>query len=472
MEASVGREEPHEQSTSGEPSYFPTDAEFYRRILHFLPTPVAVVNDQGEIVYFNRALLTLGGLEVGPDEATNFISFVHPDDRDSLVAAFGEVVQNPSARILGGRHWAEIFFRLVAADGTVVPVEIVGTGGLYDDVVGGIVYEVRPAARIDLLRRVLEGLSRGASMLHLLSLIGEMIASPPLDLDAVILQSSPGGGLVLAASTSAELSEVVQGDHIAMPWEGLTKRPAKIDPADLSVQVRNRLEESPYRGLWHVSVESPLTATTLRIIAASPHSATANSPLSRLKRAQEIAAAVLLRTQADVLLAHAAEHDSLTDLPNRAAFYQLAESLDPMLERGSLRLDLDGLKPLNDTYGAFCGDAVLQIVADRLRVTCATSDIVGRIGDDEFAILLTPAYDGDAAPVMDRVTRLASKVLEAVNDPIVVGGRPLCISASIGIAVAPAKVSTDHLLTWADAAMHDAKSAGGGQIRRFGVTYG
>jgi len=455
----------------GQRESFSDDPEFYRRVLHYLPTPVAVVDDQGKIIYFNQSLLALGGWEVEPDSDLGFLSFVHPDDQDELANAFSEIVQSPGARILGSRHWAEISFRLIAADGTTLPVEIVGIGGLLDTAVGGIIYEVRTAQRSDLLRRVLDGLSSGATMLQLLSLVGEMIAAPPLDLEAVILQSSPHGGLVLAASTSTELAAVLQGNHIGAPWEQLAGDPTRVDLASLEPGVRERFEQSSFHDLWYASVESQLTANTLRIVAASPtHHVPANGPRRRLKRAQEIAAAVLLRTQADVLLAHAADHDSLTDLPNRAAFYQLAESLDPMLERGALHLDLDGLKPVNDTYGSFCGDAVLRIVADRLRAAGSTADIIGRIGDDEFAILLT--RDGTAEPMMDRAVKLASAVLEAVSDPIVVAGRPLHISTSIGVAAVPANVSTDHLMTWADAAMHDAKAAGGGRISRFGVAFG
>jgi len=64
---------------------------------------------------------------------------------------------------------------------------------------------------------------------------------------------------------------------------------------------------------------------------------------------------------------------------------------------------------------------------------------------------------------------LAQDVLAAVQDPIVVAGRSLGVTASIGVAAAGGGISTDHLLTWADAAMHDAKLAGGGRINRYQV---
>ncbi len=128
---------------------------------------------------------------------------MHPDDRDWLAAAFLEIAESPGARVLGtGRQWGEIYFRILTADSTALPIELIGSGGVLDAAVDGIIYEVRPARTRDLLGRVLDGLSRGASIHHLLSLVAEMIASPPLDLDAAILQSSTGGEFVTVASTS------------------------------------------------------------------------------------------------------------------------------------------------------------------------------------------------------------------------------------------------------------------------------
>lgn len=469
MEVSSGENHPGEDHADD--SRFPTNPDFYRSVLYYMPTPIVVVNDQGEIVYGNRALLALGGWELTPDVVLDIMSYIHPEDRDGLVQAFAEIVESPGARVLGGRPWAEIFFRIVNSEGATIPIELVGSGGLLDPAVEGIIYEVRPAHTRDLLGRVLDGLSRGASMLQLLSLVSEIIASPPLDLDAAILQSTTDGDLVLAASTSLTLSNLLSGSQVGTPWEHLRRDPQRVVPADLPEAMQERLHASDFQELWHLSVESPLTANTLRIVAASrTHHVPATGPKNRLVRAQELAAAVLLRTQADVLLAHAADHDALTDLPNRAAFYQLTDGLDPMTDRAAVLLDLDGMKTINDTHGPGCGDAVLRIVADRLRVTASETDIIGRIGDDEFAILLGPAIDDE--PMMDKALQLATEILDAVCDPIVVAGRPLHIAASIGIAAAPPSVSTDHLMTWADAAMHDAKAAGGGRIKRFGVAFG
>lgn len=466
--------EPSELSEGSVPG--PAEPDFYRQVLHYMPTPVVVVDNNGKFIYMNQALLALGGWEVDPASDLDFLTYVHPQDRDALALAFLEIVESPGARILGsGRSWAEIYFRIITADGSSIPIELVGNGGLMDTSVGGIIYEVRPARTQDLLGRVLQGLSRGASMHHLLSLVGEMIAGPPLDMEAAIFQSTPDGGLVLASSTSPKLTSALRWDLPDMPCGHHHKEPALVDRSEIPIALSERLTAAGFQDIWCVAVESPLTQNTLRIVAASPtHHVPANGPKNRIVRASELAAAVLLRTQADVLLEYAADHDPLTNLPNRAAFYQLAESLDPATERAALHLDLDGLKRVNTELGPACGDAVLQIVADRLRAICSSSDIIGRIGDDEFTVIAGSriAEQDTEETLVDHTMQLAYQLLEAVGDTVVVAGRPVNVSASIGVAIASPSISTDHLLTWADAAMHDAKTRGGGRVCRFGLGFG
>jgi len=451
---------------------FPSGPEFYRRVLEHLPSPLMVVNSAGNVIYANQAMFTLGGWTELPDSDTTIANFIDPEDAGETIEAFAEIIDSPQARVLGGgQPWSEIYLRVVRADGSTLPVEIVGSGGLRDEAVAGIIYEVRPAWTRNLLGRVLDGLSQGASMHHLLSLVAEMIASPPLDLDAVILQSAPDGTHYLAASTSPLLTDVASflNDHV--PWESSAKRPGYLPVASLPASSENRLGESEFQDLWHVSVESPLTPTTLRIIAVSPtRHVPSKGSLSRIIQGRELAAAVLLRSQSDVLLEYAAGQDLLTGLPNRAAFYQAVESIEPTQLRAALHLDLDGLRQVNDELGQATGDAVLRVVADRLRSMCRTKDVVGRLGDDEFSIVLAPV--DDLPDPSDRAITLATAMLEAIRDTIVVAGRTLALSTSIGVAVAGPGVSTDHLLTWAEAAMHDAKRSGGGRICRFGVGFG
>lgn len=451
---------------------FPDDPEFYRRVLHYMPTPLLVVDTKGKLMYMNQALLSLGGWDVGPDADRNVLNFVHPDDADLLAGAFSDIVNSPGARVFGtGRSWAEIYFRIATADGDYVPIEVVGSGGVFDPTVGGVIYEVRSARNQDLLGRVLHGLSRGASIHQLLSLVAEMIASPPLDLEAAILQSTTSGDFVAVASTSAELSDIVKHGAADMPWSEPASKPTYLAPDELPSATAEQIRRAGFVDLWHLAVESPLTRDTLRIVVvARSHHVPAVGPMNRMVRSREVAAAVLLRTQSDVLLEYAAGHDHLTGLPNRAKFHQLAEAVNPMVERAALHIGVDGLKSVNYDLGQPAGDATLQIVADRIRLVCAADQATGRTAGSEFSVVLRSPEAHES--VVELALELARTLLVALSENIVVAGRSIELSISIGVSVAAAGISTDHLLTWADAAMHDARRSGGGRICRYGMSAG
>ena len=162
------------------------------------------------------------------------------------------------------------------------------------------------------------------------------------------------------------------------------------------------------------------------------------------------------RHLANQRVAYLAYHDSLTDLPNRALFLDRLQQAILRSHRDDkglavLLIDLDGFKAVNDALGHHAGDVVLQEVASRLRSALRASDTVARLGGDEFAVLL-PATD------LNRAELAARKVLHDLQHPFVTEGRPMMVSASIGIAAVPWHAATsDEVLQRADSAMYLAK---------------
>ena len=177
-----------------------------------------------------------------------------------------------------------------------------------------------------------------------------------------------------------------------------------------------------------------------------------------------------LRTMA-VKMSHLAQHDYLTDLPNRVLLHDrlshaLASVLGGFGAAGAvLFLDLDHFKTINDSLGHQVGDLVLQEVSRRLVASVRDDDTVSRQGGDEFVVLLERLHDPrDAA-------RVAEKMLQAMREPIDADGHRLHASLSIGIALFPQDASDARtLLMQADTALYHAKRSGRDQYSYFSNT--
>jgi diguanylate cyclase (GGDEF)-like protein/PAS domain S-box-containing protein len=166
-------------------------------------------------------------------------------------------------------------------------------------------------------------------------------------------------------------------------------------------------------------------------------------------------------------LAHQAQHDSLTDLPNRLLLDDRLSHAMVVARRHGVKLavlylDLDRFKNVNDSVGHDIGDRLLQIVARRLQGCVRGSDTVSRLGGDEFVVLLSEVVTGQDAAIS------AEKILRALSGPVDIDGHHLHVSASIGIAIYPEDgEDAVSLLKHADFAMYHAKDCGRNNFQFF-----
>jgi diguanylate cyclase (GGDEF)-like protein/PAS domain S-box-containing protein len=171
--------------------------------------------------------------------------------------------------------------------------------------------------------------------------------------------------------------------------------------------------------------------------------------------------------QSQERLRHLANVDVLSGLPNRGRVRQLlGEALriatSSNVPCAIMFLDLDGFKPVNDTFGHPKGDAVLQAVAKRLVDEAGSEGHVGRMGGDEFAIVLTDAQS------RRKVEQLADRIIRSIKEPYVIDQTEIRIGVSIGCAFGPIDGATvDDLILKADLALYEAKGAGRGIARFF-----
>ena len=164
--------------------------------------------------------------------------------------------------------------------------------------------------------------------------------------------------------------------------------------------------------------------------------------------------------QANSNLEKIANHDALTGLPNRLVFEDKLVAAVVRSDQSQARLavlfvDLDGFKPINDSYGHSSGDAVLRQVGDRLRRLSRSADTMARVGGDEFLMLLEGDVDEQSA------AQVASRMLGELSQPYSIGSREIVISCSIGIVFYPNGGAQTKLIARADAAMYAAKRSGG-----------
>ncbi len=246
-----------------------------------------------------------------------------------------------------------------------------------------------------------------------------------------------------------------------------------IHPEDLGCvvhEVRRFLAASP--------LEEPTTRIECRFRSGEGGWLNVESTVNRhhgglIFNSRDVTERVRLQAQ----LQHNAEHDPLTDLPNRALFtkrVQQALSGRRATDRGlALRntavlfIDLDGFKGVNDTIGHQAGDELLVQAARRLQEAVRHGDTASRLGGDEFAALIVGDNTRDRAARERHILELADRLRVTLSQPYLIDGNDVRVNASIGVAFAEPGLGAGELLRNADLAMYRAKAGGKGRVELY-----
>ena len=221
------------------------------------------------------------------------------------------------------------------------------------------------------------------------------------------------------------------------------------------------LEKKPFNAL-EIELKTPRGARWISI-AGDPIVDTAG----RFEGFRGVGSDITEIRQTQERLTHLANVDVLSGLPNRGRVRQLLGEALRAATTGNVPcaimfLDLDGFKPVNDTFGHPKGDAVLRAVAKRLVDEVGADGHVGRMGGDEFAIVVT---DGQSRR---NVEKLADRIIASIAEPYLIDQTEIRIGVSIGCAFGPIDGATvDDLILKADLALYQAKDAGRGCARYF-----
>ena len=420
------------------------ERERLANILEFVPIPVAYCDASGVITHRSRSLVELfGNSDADISDVDRWLEVACPDAayRQEVVNDWTARVQKAS--VMGGRIEPAIY-RIARGSGDTMECEIQGvvdqSGGLLLTLVdlterlraervvqenedryrtlfenshdAILLYGGQPAVFIDCNTRALE-LYGYASKADLLSL-------QPADLSPPRQEDGQDTGELIEGYVQRALA----GERCRFEWLHC-KSDGTVFPADIQLSRIN------LRG-------QPVIQATVRDIAE-----------------------IRLAREKLEFLAH---HDALTGLPNRVLFSEHLEQGLSLARReqrglGLLFIDLDEFKPVNDRHGHAVGDILLRQVGVRIREVLRRSDIVGRIGGDEFMVLL-----GQVGNPLD-AARIAEKVRRALASPFLIDDKALSIGSSIGVALFPEHgLDAVELTRHADQAMYQAKHAGRDQV--------
>ena len=440
-----------------------------RAIVETSPLVYYVVDAESRIIYANPASRELLGYD--PDEILGMAAsdLIHPDDLDTALAALSQIVETGAGR---PGQVPPMAMRVRHRDGEIVYLDVGAVDELDNPEINGLIIRGRPMNGQQLLDQALEGL----------------VASSPLEevltyLEASLAADLPGSRVAIAYDWDGERFASVVGDapwphdidhtgpgaSTALPWmQALADRATVICPdlEGLPAPVRAEAEAAGLRACWAspviVADDDTLQACVVvwRDVAGVPWV----SQKVSLERATQLTALALARRLHESRLVHAALHDTLTGVPNRAKFFDHLETVAASDDRSAavLYLDLDGFKLVNDREGHAVGDELLKVVTQRISANIRPHDLLARLGGDEFAIVCTELGSPEEAEIV------AQRLVAAVSEPVTIDGRVVQVGLSIGVALA-GRTGDDQtaarLVEDADAALYEAKQAGKGRYR-------
>jgi len=407
------------------------------RMLRELPDPVVVVNAGGDISWGNRTAERLFGRSLRDTVGVSGLDFVHPEDLHFVALSLDSIQRKEVGTPIEIRLRTPSGWRLVELVGSPVPwfgegCVLLALRDLTDRRRFEIAYDedarfravVQNAAVITMLVAP-DGtvMSCSGALTRMLGHDPELVEGRPLadlvdrrdrpELSAAIERAAEGAGSGTPVTVTVHLTH--HGRPLAVPFE---------------LALVNLVDDPSVGGL-----------------IVSGHDVT-----DRERLAEE--------------LSYQAFHDSLTGLGNRALFLnRLGHALERSARSGEqvavLFLDMDGLKDANDRLGHSAGDALLQSMGGVLTASIRKSDTAARLGGDEFAVIVED-FDHPA-----EVFALAGRILEESRRPMVIGGRTVSATVSIGFSFSKPGITVDELMSNADRAMYAAKYRGKDRFQQF-----
>jgi diguanylate cyclase (GGDEF)-like protein/PAS domain S-box-containing protein len=235
---------------------------------------------------------------------------------------------------------------------------------------------------------------------------------------------------------------------------------------------RDLLLRNGFKSVWSIPVSSSDEDAIIASIAVFWHELheVTTEEVAFMATLCSLCSIAVDRKEYETRLSHQAHHDALTGLPNRSLFTELLSIATARASRGNtvnavMFIDLDRFKEVNDSLGHDAGDELLINVASRLRECSRASDTIARFGGDEFVVLCQDLDPENASGV---IAELAERLLASIDQPMMIKGQSLRVSASVGVSISGGNAKAAGMLRDADAAMYKAKKNGKARVEVFG----
>jgi diguanylate cyclase (GGDEF)-like protein/PAS domain S-box-containing protein len=444
----------------------------FSNVVDLLLDAVCVVDVHGRYVFVSAAFERIFGYAPAEVIGRPMIELVHPDDRARTLQAASE--------IMAGQPKPHFQNRYVRKDGRVIHVMWSARWSEADGVRIAVARDVTELKRAELMQAALHAISEAAHSAedllalfrHIHRIVGELLPArnffvalydadnDELSFPYFVDEHDPPPPTQSLDSGTLSSEVVRSGQALLLTPDTRLELPDRVRP----IVGRDSLE---WLGVPLGGQQGVIGALVVQSYSGEVRYTQQDKALLQFVSTQ--IAAAIERKKSATRLQYLAQHDQLTSLPNRGLFHDrlrtaLARAKRNRQQLAVLYLDLDQFKPVNDQHGHDIGDLLLREVAARIRQCVRESDTVGRIGGDEFVVLL------DATGQADQAVVVAAKIGAALRQPFELAGTRLQVSASIGIALYPAHgEDARQLLRRADDAMYAAKRQGGDQVRMSGT---
>ncbi len=412
-------------------------------------TVVALIGEDLRILWVSRSVAWVVGDDPATAVAEKALTRVHPDDVDRLLHGLAQAkaaapADPPSLRVV-----EPLRFRVERPDGSWLALESLVINLLDDPVVNGLVAIVRPVGgEVEGVARVVDLLVADAPLREVLAacagLVPEYLGSAAV---VGIRQGQPViGAPAGTAAGRLSVDERWWRDTLA-DGKARTAMDHAEFPGDLAIKARDAGFRSTWAlPLYDVAADEVIGCLVVWVrIAAEPNITNE----AGVRQAERLAGLVIGEQRRRDALRHEALTDPLTRVANRSALRaHFDTSTDPLTVA---MIDLDGFKLINDTHGHEAGDAVLQVVAQRILGAVRQDDLVVRLGGDEFAVVFA------AGTATEGMVRSMRRVVDSIGSPIQLGSLTVSVGASAGLATGrPPEVMRE-----ADRALYEAKGTRG-----------